>query len=73
MLGRDNINPSLKLFLFVGIFGSFTTFSTYMFESYDLIKLGSIKSVILYLGLSNILGLILVYLGFVLGDYIQKP
>jgi len=72
MLGRENISPSLKIFLFVGIFGSFTTFSTFMFESYDLLKLGSMKSALLYLGLSNILGLLLVYLGFILGDLLQK-
>jgi len=72
ILGRDQIAFSLKVFLFIGIFGSFTTFSTYMFESYEMFKLGATKLAIFYILLSNILGLLMVFLGFYLGQLLEK-
>ncbi|NPD44726.1 MULTISPECIES: fluoride efflux transporter CrcB [unclassified Lentimicrobium] len=71
LLGREQIAPNLKIFLFIGIFGSFTTFSTYMFESYEFFKMGDIKMALSYIAISNILGLLMVYLGFVLAEYIE--
>lgn len=71
-LGREQISLNLRVFLFIGIFGSFTTFSTYMFESYEFFKLGDIKMALSYIAISNILGLLMVYLGFVLGEYFEK-
>lgn len=71
-LGREQIALNLRIFLFIGIFGSFTTFSTYMFEAYEMIRMGSMKMALVYIGLSNILGLLFVYAGFQLGDFIEK-
>lgn len=71
-LGREQINLNLKIFLFIGIFGSFTTFSTYMFEALDFLKSGNIKMVLFYIGISNIVGLLAVYLGYYLGEIIEK-
>lgn len=71
-LGREQIALNLKVFLFIGIFGSFTTFSTYMFESYEFFKTGDIKMALSYIAISNVLGLLMVYLGFVLGEYFEK-
>jgi len=71
-LGRDQIALNLKIFLFIGIFGSFTTFSTYMFESYEMFKAGAAKLAVFYILLSNILGLVMVFLGFYLGQLIEK-
>jgi len=71
-LGRDQIAMNLKIFLFIGIFGSFTTFSTFMFESMDLLKNAAYKMAFFYMALSNILGLILVYLGIQLGELLEK-
>ncbi|MCD6091838.1 MAG: fluoride efflux transporter CrcB [Bacteroidales bacterium] len=70
LFGKDNIPENLKFFLFIGVFGSFTTFSTFMFDSLNLFKGGDIKFAILNLGAANIAGLFFVYLGYVLGQYI---
>lgn len=72
LLGREQIALNLKVFLFIGIFGSFTTFSTYMFESYEFFKMGDIKMALSYIAISNVLGLLMVYLGFVLAEYLEK-
>jgi CrcB protein len=38
---RFLVNPSLRIFLTVGILGGFTTFSTFSFETVSLLKEGS--------------------------------
>lgn len=70
LLGKENIPENLKLFLFIGILGSFTTFSTFMFESLNLLKDGDFKFALLNLAGANILGLFFVYLGYVIAQYI---
>lgn len=71
-LGREQIAMNLKIFLFIGIFGSFTTFSTYMFESLEMFKNGMHKIAFLYIAASNIIGLLFVYMGFYLGEILEK-
>ncbi|MBN2238034.1 MAG: fluoride efflux transporter CrcB [Bacteroidales bacterium] len=69
LFGKEHIPENVKLFLFIGILGSFTTFSTFMFDSINLFKLGDIKFALLNLGASNILGLFFVYLGYTLAHF----
>lgn len=64
---REPLSEPWRLFLFVGLFGSFTTFSTFMFEGYDMIKMGDLKTAAIYLFSSNVLGLLLVFLGWYWG------
>lgn len=59
---NENINPNLVLFLQVGICGGFTTFSTFAYEFFDLIKSGSALLSFAYMVLSVILGLGAVFL-----------
>jgi len=72
LLGRDQITFNLRIFLFIGLFGSFTTFSTFMFESYDLFRSGMVKMAFLYISVSNIFGLLFVYAGFAIGEFFEK-
>ncbi len=60
------INPELRLFLFVGILGGFTTFSTFINESFMLWERGDILISILNVGVQVMLGLLFVWLGFAL-------
>ncbi len=60
------VSPGMRLFLFVGILGSFTTFSTFAFDIFSLGKDGSIKYLILYISATNILGIALAIGGFYL-------
>jgi len=64
------LSPEMRLFLFTGILGGFTTFSTFMRETTQLFKVGQWKEATLYLGMSNILGILLVVLGFFSAHYI---
>lgn len=60
---HDISSPELRLFLTVGFCGGFTTFSTFINESFSLMRGGELMLSALYLGGSVALGLLAVYLG----------
>ena len=59
-----------RLFMFVGVLGGFTTFSSFGFETFQLIRDGEFVYACLNAVLQVLLGLLLVYLGWVLGRLI---
>ncbi len=59
-------SDSMRLFLFIGILGAFTTFSTFCLESVNLIRNGEIKYALIYIFSSNLIGILLVILGLFL-------
>ena len=60
---KNLLSPELRIFLSVGFCGGFTTFSSFMFEEFSLIKTGDFLVFAFYLGASVFLGLIAVFLG----------
>jgi CrcB protein len=54
------------LFGITGILGGYTTFSSFALEFINLVKSNQLLTAFIYLGLSNILGLLLCGLGFYL-------
>ncbi len=65
LLQDVHLSPEFRLFIFTGLLGGFTTFSSFTRETAQLIKVGQIKEAVLYLGASNILGILLVFVGFI--------
>ncbi len=57
------ISPTTGLFLFTGALGSFTTFSTFGFESWVLLEQGKLLALLSYVLLSVVVGILLVWLG----------
>lgn len=58
---NKSINPQIILMLKVGICGGFTTFSTFAYESVDLMKNGNIAVAFFYMAVSVILGVFAVF------------
>ncbi len=61
--GRLALSPEWRLFLLVGLLGSFTTFSTFGYETLELLRAGSFPAAALNLGAHVVLGLGAVALG----------
>ncbi len=66
----DVIHHSAYLFLTTGIAGGFTTFSTFSYENLTLLKDGQALKSILYMISSLFLGVLGIYLGFLLANLI---
>ena len=58
------ISPGLRMLIFVGVLGSFTTFSTFAFDNFSLLRDGEVKEMVFYLLGTNILGI-----GLAIGGY----
>jgi CrcB protein len=60
---RGAFTPETRTFLFVGILGGFTTFSSFANETYNLFSAGETLNAFANIGANVILGLLLVWLG----------
>jgi CrcB protein len=63
---RTYVSPGMRLLIFVGILGSFTTFSTFAFDNFSLIKSGDYIYLTVYFLATNIFGISLAIGGYLL-------
>jgi CrcB protein len=61
-----------RSFVFIGILGGYTTFSSYTLETFNLLRDGEIKLGLLNMLAGNIAGVLFVFLGFYLCEMIYK-
>lgn len=59
-------SPRLSILVSAGFLGSYTTFSTYQLDTFNLIKIGNYKNALLYWIGSPILGFLCVEIGILL-------
>ncbi len=72
-LAEKTIIPaSIRTFVMIGFIGAFTTFSTYVLESVNLFRDGEIKLGLLNIGISNILGIGCIILGFYMASLLMQ-
>lgn len=60
----DYFSPDLRIFLFTGILGGFTTFSAFGLETFYLLRRGEVFVAGSYVVLSVAIGLLALWLGF---------
>ena len=65
--GKTWMTAGMKAILFTGFLGSFTTFSTFSWNTLYLVKAGQIGVALLNVALSVLVGLIAVWIGYVVG------
>ena len=70
---HDLFSPSIRLLLFTGLLGGFTTFSAFGYESVFLLRRGLLSTATAYVSLSVVGGLIAVGIGMKLVDQIWPP
>ncbi|PIQ32921.1 MAG: fluoride efflux transporter CrcB [Bacteroidetes bacterium CG18_big_fil_WC_8_21_14_2_50_41_14] len=64
------VSPGIRLFIFVGLLGSFTTFSTFAFEVFNISRNGSVLQGLIYMIGTNIIGISLAAGGYYLSKLI---
>lgn len=62
--GRADLHPNLRLFVFTGCLGAFTTFSTFGLETFELLREGDARMALANVALSVVLGLGAVWAGW---------
>jgi len=62
------INPYARALLITGLLGGLTTFSTYSYESFSLLKEGEVIKFFIYTVGTNFLGFLFTFLGYLLGE-----
>ncbi len=60
--------PEVRLALIVGVLGGFTTFSSYGFETLELLRGGRLGSAVTYVLVSTVVGIALAYAGARIGS-----
>jgi CrcB protein len=59
------IPPTLRTIILIGLIGGFTTFSSYGLQTFTLLRDGEIGLATLNVAVSNVLGLLMVWIGYV--------
>ena len=67
---ESEFSPDFRTFLFIGLIGSFTTFSTYSLETFNLLRDGEIRFALMNFLFTNILSIVLVFAGVIISKYL---
>ncbi len=59
------ISPALRTIIMIGLLGGFTTFSSYGLQTFTLLRDGQIGLATLNVAVSNVFGLLMVWMGYV--------
>lgn len=65
VVDRFAVSPNLRLFIFIGILGGYTTFSTFSLETFNLMRDGEYRIAAMNAVLSMALSIIAVFAGYI--------
>lgn len=72
VLSKSDLAQHYRLFVFIGLLGGFTTFSSFALENYYLIEHSHFKLLVLNLLLNNGLGILFVFGGMWIAEFFWK-
>ena len=72
LASRCELAEYLRTFLFVGLLGGFTTFSSYALDILTMAQQGELLKAIIYFLLTNALGIIAAFVGVYLVNFMAK-
>lgn len=64
LFDRYSVGPTLRAVVFVGLLGGFTTFSAFGLQTFTLLRDGELGLAFLNIGVSNVAGLLMVWVGY---------
>ena len=64
MFDRFLVNPTLRTVVLIGLLGGFTTFSSFGLQTFTLLRDGEMGLALFNIGVSNVGGLLLVWVGY---------
>ena len=67
---RALVSPTTRTAIFIGLLGGYTTFSSYGLQTFTLLRDGEVFLALVNIATSNLLGLVLVWLGYSLAKVI---
>ena len=67
-----NVSTNLRVFIFMGIIGAFTTFSTFNLETFNLMKDKQYITALINVIVSNVFCIILVFAGSIAAKFLLK-
>jgi CrcB protein len=70
LVEKLDVSVELRAFLITGLLGGFTTFSTFSYESFNLIVNGEYLKFFAYFTGTNLVGLLLTFLGYNVGRWL---
>jgi CrcB protein len=70
MYERFLISPAWRTVVFIGFLGGFTTFSSYSLQTLTLLRDGEVFLALMNIGVSNVAGLFLVWVGYRVGGIV---
>jgi fluoride exporter len=67
---RFAVSPNVRMFIFIGLLGGYTTFSTFTLETFNLMRDGEYKIALMNVLWSNAVCIGAVFVGFMLSRYL---
>ncbi len=69
---RITVSTNIRVLIFMGIIGAFTTFSTFSLETFNLLRDGQYISALINVILNNVFCITLVFAGSITAKYLLK-
>lgn len=72
IVDRFAISPNVRMFIFIGILGGYTTFSTFSLETFNLMRDGEYRIAFMNVILSVALSIVAVFLGYFISKILMN-